>query len=180
MIEVGAGTGWTIYPPLSSIASHSGGSVALAIFSLHLSNARNTLLVFSLYWPPAQQAKAVMWCTCSQVTVARCERDVPGVLLMLLAVRPLQNRVHAHFPRILQLLLGVNHTDVIKESHLVRGESKQERPHPVQSPSCMHVMLGQFRPQPSSHSIDAHPLAPQVLAAQDILARRCILLVMHA
>lgn len=37
LVEFGAGTGWTAYPPLSSNISHSGGSVDLAIFSLHLS-----------------------------------------------------------------------------------------------------------------------------------------------
>merc|ERR1712157_611980 len=41
--EAGAGTGWTIYPPLSGITSHSGGSVDLAIFSLHLSGASSIL-----------------------------------------------------------------------------------------------------------------------------------------
>jgi cytochrome c oxidase subunit 1 len=35
-VEGGAGTGWTVYPPLASIDYHSGGSVDLAIFSLHL------------------------------------------------------------------------------------------------------------------------------------------------
>ncbi|KAI8533638.1 hypothetical protein RHMOL_Rhmol10G0024800 [Rhododendron molle] len=35
--EVGSGTGWTVYLPLSGITSHSGGAVDLAIFSLHLS-----------------------------------------------------------------------------------------------------------------------------------------------
>ena len=43
LVEVGAGTGWTIYPPLSSIASHSGGAVDLAIFSLHLSGISSIL-----------------------------------------------------------------------------------------------------------------------------------------
>nr|BED43643.1 cytochrome c oxidase subunit 1 [Pyropia sp. Myanmar_A]BED43667.1 cytochrome c oxidase subunit 1 [Pyropia sp. Myanmar_B]BED43691.1 cytochrome c oxidase subunit 1 [Pyropia sp. Myanmar_C] len=43
MVEVGAGTGWTLYPPLSSIQSHSGGAVDLAIFSLHLSGASSIL-----------------------------------------------------------------------------------------------------------------------------------------
>ena len=42
-VEGGAGTGWTIYPPLSSIENHSGGSVDLAIFSLHLSGASSLL-----------------------------------------------------------------------------------------------------------------------------------------
>ena len=37
LVEQGPGTGWTIYPPLSGVQSHSGGSVDLAIFSLHLS-----------------------------------------------------------------------------------------------------------------------------------------------
>lgn len=43
LVEVGAGTGWTIYPPLSSIASHSGASVDLAIFSLHLAGISSIL-----------------------------------------------------------------------------------------------------------------------------------------
>jgi cytochrome c oxidase subunit I len=35
----GPGTGWTAYPPLSSIHSHSGASVDLVIFSFHLIGA---------------------------------------------------------------------------------------------------------------------------------------------
>jgi cytochrome c oxidase subunit I len=35
-IEGGVGTGWTLYPPLSSNIAHSGAAVDLAIFSLHL------------------------------------------------------------------------------------------------------------------------------------------------
>lgn len=42
-VEGGAGTGWTIYPPLSSIESHSGGSVDLVIFSLHLAGISSLL-----------------------------------------------------------------------------------------------------------------------------------------
>ena len=42
-IEGGAGTGWTLYPPLSGIQSHSGPSVDLAIFSLHLSGISSLL-----------------------------------------------------------------------------------------------------------------------------------------
>ena len=34
--SLGAGTGWTLYPPLSSSLGHSGNSVDFAIFSLHL------------------------------------------------------------------------------------------------------------------------------------------------
>ena len=42
-IEGGAGTGWTIYPPLSGVQSHSGPSVDLAIFALHLSGVSSLL-----------------------------------------------------------------------------------------------------------------------------------------
>ena len=43
LCETGAGTGWTLYPPLSNVVSHSGGSVDLVIFSLHLSGAASIL-----------------------------------------------------------------------------------------------------------------------------------------
>lgn len=43
LVENGAGTGWTVYPPLSSLAAHSGSSVDLAIFSLHLAGASSIL-----------------------------------------------------------------------------------------------------------------------------------------
>jgi cytochrome c oxidase subunit 1 len=36
LVEGGAGTGWTLYPPLSLAIAHSGAAVDLAIFSLHL------------------------------------------------------------------------------------------------------------------------------------------------
>jgi len=42
-VERGAGTGWTIYPPLSRGLAHAGGSVDLAIFSLHLAGASSIL-----------------------------------------------------------------------------------------------------------------------------------------
>lgn len=43
LVEAGAGTGWTSYPPLSSVQAHSGPSVDLAIFSLHLNGAASIL-----------------------------------------------------------------------------------------------------------------------------------------
>lgn len=43
MIENGPGTGWTLYPPLSGLQSHSGPSVDLAIFALHLSGVSSLL-----------------------------------------------------------------------------------------------------------------------------------------
>ena len=36
LIESGTGTGWTLYPPLSNVESHSGSSVDFSIFALHL------------------------------------------------------------------------------------------------------------------------------------------------
>ena len=43
LVEVGAGTGWTFYPPLSGIEGHPGGAVDLGIFSLHVSGASSIL-----------------------------------------------------------------------------------------------------------------------------------------
>lgn len=37
--DVGAGTGWTLYPPLADAIGHSGTAVDVAIFSLHLAGA---------------------------------------------------------------------------------------------------------------------------------------------
>ena len=39
----GAGTGWTLYPPLSTAASHPGMSVDMAIFALHLAGMSSVL-----------------------------------------------------------------------------------------------------------------------------------------
>src|SRR3990167_9442661 len=39
----GAGTGWTIYPPLSSVLGHPGAAVDMAILSLHLAGASSIL-----------------------------------------------------------------------------------------------------------------------------------------
>ncbi len=43
VIGGGAGTGWTIYPPLSSVLGHPDASVDLAIFALHLAGASSIL-----------------------------------------------------------------------------------------------------------------------------------------
>lgn len=42
-VESGVGTGWTIYPPLSTSLFHSGAGVDLAIFSLHIAGASSIL-----------------------------------------------------------------------------------------------------------------------------------------
>jgi hypothetical protein len=43
LVENGCGTGWTLYPPLAGIQSHSSGAVDLAIFSIHLSGISSLL-----------------------------------------------------------------------------------------------------------------------------------------
>ncbi len=43
LVGSGAGTGWTIYPPLSSIIGQPGMSVDMAIFALHLAGASSIL-----------------------------------------------------------------------------------------------------------------------------------------
>lgn len=42
-VDGGAGTGWTIYPPLSSAAGQPGMAVDMAIFSLHMAGASSIL-----------------------------------------------------------------------------------------------------------------------------------------
>jgi cytochrome c oxidase subunit 1 len=42
-VDGGAGTGWTLYPPLSNIAGHPGAAVDIAIFSLHLAGISSIL-----------------------------------------------------------------------------------------------------------------------------------------
>merc|ERR1712002_30573 len=43
LVERGAGTGCTVYPPLSGNIAHAGRSVDFAIFSLHLAGVRSIL-----------------------------------------------------------------------------------------------------------------------------------------
>lgn len=42
-VDVGAGTGWTIYPPLSGLIGHAGMSVDFAILSLHIAGISSIL-----------------------------------------------------------------------------------------------------------------------------------------
>ncbi|HET9149181.1 MAG TPA: cytochrome c oxidase subunit I [Alphaproteobacteria bacterium] len=43
VVGEGAGTGWTLYPPLSSNVAHPGPSVDMVIFSVHLAGASSIL-----------------------------------------------------------------------------------------------------------------------------------------
>src|SRR5699024_1518858 len=42
-VGTGPGTGWTLYPPLSSTLGHSGPAVDMVIFSMHLAGASSIL-----------------------------------------------------------------------------------------------------------------------------------------
>ena len=72
-IERGAGTGWTMYPPLSGVQSHSGPSVDLAIFALHLSGISSLLgainfitTILNMRTPGIKLHKlAFIWLSCS-------------------------------------------------------------------------------------------------------------------
>lgn len=43
LVESGVGTGWTLYPPLSSLVGHPSAAVDCAIFSLHISGLSSLL-----------------------------------------------------------------------------------------------------------------------------------------
>ena len=43
LTEGGAGAGWTLYPPLSSLVGHSGPGIDLTIFALHLAGVSSLL-----------------------------------------------------------------------------------------------------------------------------------------
>jgi hypothetical protein len=43
IVEAGAGTRWTVYPPLAGNLAHAGASVDLTIFSLHLAGVSSIL-----------------------------------------------------------------------------------------------------------------------------------------
>lgn len=43
LVDLGCGTGWTLYPPLSSSGAHPGPSVDLVIFSLHMAGISSIL-----------------------------------------------------------------------------------------------------------------------------------------
>jgi cytochrome c oxidase subunit 1 len=42
-IGVGAGAGWTLYPPLSDVLGHPGPAIDCVIFSLHLAGVSSLL-----------------------------------------------------------------------------------------------------------------------------------------
>jgi cytochrome c oxidase subunit 1 len=96
-VENGIGTGWTLYPPLSSIQSHSGPSVDLAIFGLHLSGLSSLLgamnfitTIFNMRSPGINFHKATLFGWATVVTAVLLLLSLPvlaGAITMLLTDR---------------------------------------------------------------------------------------------